>query len=163
MNNDDDDAVSIPSTPGAFRLEWDVFLSFRGEDTRKTITNNLYNSLQNHGIRVFRDDEGLRRGEEIAPSLLEAIDDSAASIVIISQNYASSRWCLEELSKICDCRRLILPVFYYVDPSDVRKQRGPFEEHFRNHEERFGKDTVTKWRKAMEKAGGISGWVFKHR
>lgn len=158
----DNDAVSESSTPGAFRLRWDVFLSFRGEDTRHTFTSNLYNSLESHGVRVFRDDDGLRRGDVIAPSLLEAIEDSAASIVIISPNYASSRWCLEELSKICDCRRLILPVFYYVDPSDVRKQRGPFEEHFRNHEERFGKDTVTKWRKAMEKAGGISGWVFKH-
>nr|XP_023884808.1 TMV resistance protein N-like [Quercus suber] len=158
---EDDDAVShIPSSPGAFRLLWDVFLSFRGEDTRHTFTSNLYTSLHNHGVRVFRDDDGLRRGDEIASSLLEAIEDSAASIVIISPNYASSKWCLEELSKICDCRRLILPVFYRVDPSDVRRQKGPFEEHFRQHEERFGEDKVLKWRKAMETVGGRAGWVF---
>ncbi|KAM3706568.1 hypothetical protein ACJW31_03G159800 [Castanea mollissima] len=160
---DDDAAYNIPSTPGAFRLQWDVFLSFRGEDTRHTFTSNLYSSLHNHGVRVFRDDDGLRRGDEIASSLLEAIEDSAASIVIISPNYASSKWCLEELSKICDCRRLILPVFYRVDPSDVRRQKGPFEEHFRKHEERFGEDKVLKWRKAMETVGGRAGWVFTNR
>ncbi|KAF3973228.1 hypothetical protein CMV_003337 [Castanea mollissima] len=65
---DDDAAYNIPSTPGAFRLQWDVFLSFRGEDTRHTFTSNLYSSLHNHGVRVFRDDDGLRRGDEIASS-----------------------------------------------------------------------------------------------
>jgi hypothetical protein len=159
----DNDAVSISSAPGASRHRWDVFLSFKGEDTRHTITPKLYDSLEKHGVRVFREDEGLRRGDEIAPSLLEAIEDSAASIVILSPNYASSRWCLQELSKICECRRLILPVFYRVDPSHVRKQGGPFEEHFRNHEERVGRDEVSRWRRAMEKAGGIAGWVVNNR
>ncbi|XP_059446014.1 disease resistance protein RPV1-like [Corylus avellana] len=156
----DNDAVSISSAPGATRHRCDVFLSFRDDDTRDPFTFNLYDALEKHGVRVFLDDEGLRRGDEIAPSLLEAIDDSAASIVIFSPNYASSRWCLEELSKICECRRLILPVFYQVYPSDVRRQKGPFEEHFRRHENRFGKDVVSRWSRAMAKAGGISGWVF---
>jgi hypothetical protein len=160
MDNDD---VSISSAPGASRHRWDVFLSFRGKDVRHPFTFNLYDSLEKLGVRVFRDDQGLRRGDEINPSLLEAIDDSAASIVILSPNYASSRWCLDELSKICECRRLLLPVFYKVDPSDVRRQKGPFEEHFIKHENRYGKDVVSRWRRALEKAGGISGWVFNNR
>jgi hypothetical protein len=162
----DNGAVSINSSaPGASGNRWDVFLSFRGEDTRHTFTSNFYASLEKHGVRVFHHDVGLRRGDEIAPSLLEAIEDSAAFIVILSPNYASSGWCLEELSKICECRRgiMILPVFYRVDPSHVRRQGGPFEEHFRNHEERFGRDEVSRWRRAMEKAGGIAGWVFNNR
>ncbi|KAH7515830.1 hypothetical protein FEM48_Zijuj10G0067900 [Ziziphus jujuba var. spinosa] len=158
-----DDVVS--AAPGAFRLRWDVFLSFRGEDTRGTITKNIYESLLKHGVRVFLDNDGLNRGDEIAPSLLEAIEDSAACIVVFSPRYADSRWCLEELAKISECRRLILPVFYGVDPSDVRRQRGPFEEHFRIHEERFGVERVLRWRKAMDKVGGIAGfhlWVFRN-
>ncbi|XWS34909.1 hypothetical protein CRYUN_Cryun21dG0077700 [Craigia yunnanensis] len=151
----------VSTTPASFRLRWDVFLSFRGEDTRHGITKNLYSSLEEKGVRVFRDDDGLNRGDEISPSLLEAIEDSAASIVILSQNYASSHWCLEELARICELRRLILPIFYEVDPSDVRRQRGPFEEHFCSHENRFGKDRVMKWRTAMEKVGGIAGFPFK--
>lgn len=159
-----DDVVS--AAPGAFRLRWDVFLSFRGEDTRGTITKNIYESLLKHGVRVFLDNDGLNRGDEIAPSLLEAIEDSAACIVVFSPRYADSRWCLEELAKISECRRLILPVFYGVDPSDVRRQRAPFGEHFRIHEERFGVERVLRWRKAMDKVGGIAGfhlWVFRNR
>ncbi|XP_022733870.1 disease resistance protein TAO1-like [Durio zibethinus] len=153
----------VPSTPLSFRLRWDVFLSFRGEDTRHGITQKLYSSLVEKGVRVFRDDDGLNRGDEISPRLLEAIEDSAASVVILSQNYASSHWCLEELARICQLRRLILPVFYGVDPSHVRRQRGPFVEAFCSHENRFGKETVMKWRRAMEKVGGIAGFVFTNK
>ncbi|XP_050276920.1 disease resistance protein RPV1-like isoform X2 [Quercus robur] len=162
MEDHNDDAISSSE---ASRLRWHVFLSFRGEDTRYPFINNLYTTLHNKGIRAFRDDDGLRRGDEIAPTLLDAIEESAASIVIISQNYASSRWCLEELSKICECKRLILPVFYLVDPSDVRKQRGPFfGKHFREHEEKgIEKEKVTKWREAMETAGGKAGFVFQDK
>ncbi|XP_065860930.1 disease resistance protein RPV1 [Euphorbia lathyris] len=150
----DDDPTSAPS----FRFRWDVFLSFRGEDTRHNFTEDLYRKLQKHGVRAFRDDEELQRGEEIAPSLLDAIEDSAAAIAVISKRYADSRWCLEELARILECKRFLLPVFYQVDPSDVRKQKGPFEKDFRILEERFGVDKVLRWRNAMEKAGGISGW-----
>ncbi|GLT86355.1 hypothetical protein SLE2022_045000 [Rubroshorea leprosula] len=145
-----------------FRLRWDVFLSFRGEDTRHGITKNLYHELKSHGVRVFMDDDGLRRGEEISPSLLQAIEDSAASIVIISPDYASSRWCLEELARICELKRLILPVFYSVDPSDVRHQRGSFLVAFRRHEARYvdEMEKVLRWRKAIRKVADTAGWVF---
>ncbi|EEF42237.1 leucine-rich repeat containing protein, putative [Ricinus communis] len=154
----DGDATSTPS----FRYRWDVFLSFRGEDTRHTFTENLYRELIKHGVRTFRDDEELQRGDEIAPSLLDAIEDSAAAIAVISKRYADSRWCLEELARIIECRRLLLlPVFHQVDPSDVRKQTGPFERDFKRLEERFGVEKVGRWRNAMNKAGGISGWDSK--
>ena len=74
---------------------------------------------------------------------------------------------LEELSKICECKRLILPVFYQVDPSDVRKQGGPFfGKHFREHEEKviekkIEEGKVKKWREAMKTAGGKAGYVSK--
>ncbi|XP_041011282.1 disease resistance protein RPV1-like [Juglans microcarpa x Juglans regia] len=155
----DEDAVSISST-STLRLRWDVFLSFKGEDTRHTFTNTLYKLLEESGARVF---EGLRGGDEIKPGLFEAIEDLAASIAIISPNYASSHWCLEELSKICEYRRLLLPVFYRVNPPDVRQQKGPFEEHFRNHEKTYEEDKVRCWRRAMEKAGATVGWPFDKR
>ncbi|KAL5562981.1 hypothetical protein UlMin_032728 [Ulmus minor] len=156
MESDD----SASSTTVAFRLRWDVFLSFRGEDTRDTFTNLLYDSLAKDGVRVFLDDDGLNRGDEIAPSLPEAIEDSAAAIVVLSPKYGDSR-CLEELAKICECGKLILPVFYQVDPSHVRRQKGPFEDDFRNHEKKFESHEVLKWRKAMEKVGGIAGYIVE--
>ncbi|KAI9126312.1 hypothetical protein K1719_002733 [Acacia pycnantha] len=156
------DGHVISSTLGAFRLRWDVFLSFRGADTRNCFTIPLYNALQSRGVRVFLDDVGLNRGDHIAPSLIEAIRDSAASIIVVSPDYASSHWCLEELAEICDCRRLILPVFFNVNPRDVRKQGGPFEDSFEDHKAKRREEDVLRWRKAMEKVGGIAGFPFSH-
>ncbi|KAI3467433.1 hypothetical protein Pfo_024096 [Paulownia fortunei] len=141
----------------AYRYSWDVFLSFRGEDTRHGFIADLYDELVRHGVRAFRDDEGMERGDEIAPTLLAAIEDSAAAIAVISENYANSKWCLEELAKIYECRKLMIPVFYNVDPSDVRWQRGSFEVDFQKHEREVEAAKVERWRNAMNRAGNISG------
>ncbi|KAH0754011.1 hypothetical protein KY290_024281 [Solanum tuberosum] len=148
--------ASLPS----LRLYYDIFLSFRGEDTRNNITNNLYNALYSKGIRVFRDSEGLTQGDEISTGLIEAINDSAAVIAIISPNYASSRWCLEELATIYELGKLVLPLFYRVNPSDVRRQLGPFLDGFRDLERKFSPEKMMRWRNAMERVGGVSGWVY---
>ncbi|XP_048138544.1 disease resistance protein RUN1-like [Rhodamnia argentea] len=79
---------------------YEVFLSFRGEDTRKGFTDHLYTSLVNAGIRVFRDDNELRVGEEIGPELLCSITQSKISIPIFSENYTSSKW---EIGKCYQC------------------------------------------------------------
>ncbi|KAH1152335.1 hypothetical protein AAZX31_16G191700 [Glycine max] len=51
----------------------DVFLSFRGEDTRNGFTGNLYKALCDKGIHTFFDEDKLHSGEEIKPTLLKAI------------------------------------------------------------------------------------------
>ncbi|KAK2632169.1 hypothetical protein EUGRSUZ_L01909, partial [Eucalyptus grandis] len=154
---EEDDALS------SSRYRYDVFLSFRGADTRHGVTDSLYRELALNGVRAFRDEEGLEGGEEISSGLLEGIDDSAAAVAVISENYAESRWCLEELAYIVERRKLLLPVFYNVDPSHVRRQAGPFERGFQKHEGRYGAEVVRPWRTAMEKAGGISGWDSRSR
>lgn len=78
--------------------EYEVFLSFRGPDTRKGFTDFLYHAFLDAGIRAFRDDEDLRIGEEIGGKLLQAIEQSKISVPIFSKNYASSKWCLKELA-----------------------------------------------------------------
>ncbi|RVW12070.1 TMV resistance protein N [Vitis vinifera] len=112
------------------------------------------------GVRTFRDDEGLERGGEIQPSLLKAIEDSMNSVVVFSQNYAHSKWCLDELDKIMrsrkEKRQMVLPVFYHVDPSDVRKQKGSFEEAFARYGE-VTEERVLRWRKALTEAANLAG------
>ena len=102
------------------------FLSFSGKDTRKKITNHLYSALIQAEIHTFRDNNELPRGEEISPQLPRAIEGSRIFVVVFSTNHASSRWCLDELVKITECRQkihqVVLPIFYDTDPSDVRKQ-----------------------------------------
>lgn len=144
-----------PNTP-----YW-VFLSFRGKDTRNNITSHIYSHLEHEGVKTFMDDDGLRRGEEISAELLNAIHESKICVIIFSENYGDSRWCLDELLEIMEMRANgqvgVLPVFYDVAPSTVRYQTGAFEVAFQKHQLRYGDDIVWKWRKALEAACHISG------
>ncbi|KAH9782318.1 hypothetical protein KPL71_008848 [Citrus sinensis] len=84
--------------------KYDVFVSFRGEDTRDNFTSHLYSALSRQNIQTFIDDQ-LNRGDEISESLVNAIEASAISVIIFSESYASSRWCLDELVKILECKK----------------------------------------------------------
>ncbi|GJV01514.1 TMV resistance protein N-like protein isoform X1 [Tanacetum coccineum] len=143
---------------------YEVFLSFRGEDTRKTFVDHLYTSLVQHGIHTYKDDETLPRGESIGPALLKAIRESQIAVIVFSENYADSSWCLDELAYIMECmgtrRQIVMPVFYDVDPSDVRRQKGKYGEAFSKHQSE-NNNKVESWRKALAAAGNLSGWVPK--
>ncbi|BFG41361.1 hypothetical protein CerSpe_276350 [Prunus speciosa] len=140
----------------------DVFLSFRGEDTRLSFVSHLYHELQLRGIKTFKDDPKLERGTPISSELFNTIEDSRLAIVVLSPNYASSSWCLDELTKILQCMKskgTILPVFYNVDPSHVRKQSGSFADALAEHEKRFREDIdkVKRWRDALTEVANLSG------
>ncbi|XP_024966524.1 TMV resistance protein N-like [Cynara cardunculus var. scolymus] len=143
---------------------YDVFLSFRGKDTRHNFVNRLYAALVRRGIYAFKDDEMIRRGKLISTELLKAIEQSMFAVVIFSENYANSSWCLDELAKIIECQdrmgQKVLPVFYHVNPSDVRGQKRDFATAFQQHEEEFtgNMDKVSKWRDALAAAANLSGW-----
>ena len=154
------------STPS---WKYDVFLSFRGEETRNTFTDHLYDALKKKGIITFRDEEKLETGKSISLELFKAIEDSCIALVILSKNYASSTWCLDELGKIVDCMKekgmTVLPVFYDVDPCDVRKQLKTFEKAFVAHEERFEEnmEKVEMWKTALTEVANLKGWHLVNR
>ena len=160
-----------PSSSFSSSRKWkyDVFLSFRGEDTRKNFTDHLYTTLTQKGIITFRDDKNLKRGESISPELLKAIEESMFAIVILSKNYASSTWCLDELVKIMDCRKkmdqTVLPIFYDVNPSEVRKQAGTYAQAFDEYEKRFkdNMDKVQTWRTTLTEVANLSGFSLQDR
>ncbi|XP_030923066.1 TMV resistance protein N-like [Quercus lobata] len=143
--------------------KFNVFLSFTGIDTRRGFTSHLYHALCQQGIDTFIDND-LKKGDKISDVLINIIENSTMSIIIFSENYASSTWCLDELAKIVECRnknnQIVQPVFYMVEPSYVRYQREKFEEALTKHEQRF-KNSVQRWRDALHEAAGYSGWHFK--
>ncbi|XP_049388264.1 disease resistance protein RUN1-like [Solanum stenotomum] len=155
------------SSSSSSHLYYDVFLSFRGEDTRKTFTGHLYTQLCQVGVHTFIDDDELRKGDVISTKLDKAIEQSRVAIVVFSENYASSSWCLDELVKILDCRaklvQVVLPIFYDVDPSQVRKQTGSFGEALAKHKDRlFGAERMEKWKAALTEAANLSGWDLRN-
>ena len=142
-----------------------MFLSFRGIDCRAKFISHLYTSLQNAGIYVFKDDDEIQRGDQISISLLKAIAQSRISIVVLSSNYANSRWCMSELDNIMEIGRregrMVIPVFYEVDPSEVRHQTGMFGDGFEKLISRISvdKDMKENWKRALLEVGGKAGFV----
>ncbi|KAL6283916.1 hypothetical protein ACE6H2_014845 [Prunus campanulata] len=164
------DRTSIEA-PSSRTWKYQVFLSFRGEDTRKGFTGHLHAALSAAGIRAFLDDNELERAKFIKKQLEQAIHGSMISIVVFSKRYADSSWCLDELVKIMECRerlgQKVIPLFYNVDASDARKQTGRFAQAFEKHEAgicegKLEKDKVQQWRNALSQASDLCGEDLKN-
>ncbi|KAM7461504.1 hypothetical protein LguiA_029625 [Lonicera macranthoides] len=168
------------ASSSTYRYNYQVFLSFRGIDTRKTFTDHLYTALVKAGLRTFRDDDEIERGKRLELELRKAIQVSRISIIVLSKNYASSKWCLDEVVTILDWSRTssgheVLPVFYDVDPSDVRNQRGTIGEAFARYEmelinadidDEKKKEWVEKvkgWKVALREVANLSGMALMNQ
>ncbi|MED6149839.1 hypothetical protein PIB30_066423 [Stylosanthes scabra] len=114
-------------------------------------------------IDTFRDSEELRIGEELEGSLLEAIQRSRMSILILCDGYPSSRWCLDELVKIMECsdngrKRPVLPVYFNVAKSDVQFQLNEYGKAMATHEEKGRYNhKLEAWKSALSEVGKIYG------
>ncbi|KAF8028126.1 hypothetical protein BT93_E0898 [Corymbia citriodora subsp. variegata] len=144
-----------------------VFLSFRGTDVRNNFLVHLYTALDMKGIYTYVDSEELRKGEKIGPALMKAIKESHMAVIIFSEDYASSSWCLEEVAKIMEYKEerdlMVFPVFYKVEPREVRTPRERYRDALVKHESKFGENSekVKRWKKALFDAGSLSGWCLK--
>lgn len=154
------------SSPSFPPRKYDVFLSFRGEDTRRSFTDHLFAALCRVGVHTFRDAEEVHKGEEISIELINTIKESMISVIIFSKNYASSSWCLRELEEILKCRKrvnqTVLPVFYDVKPSELRKQTGGFVDALTLHRQRFGDEQVNQWKDDLKEVADFSGWDLQN-
>ncbi|KAL2316768.1 hypothetical protein Fmac_030644 [Flemingia macrophylla] len=146
---------------------YDVFLSFSGEDTRYSFTGFLYNAFRREGFKIFMDEEGLEGGNQISEALMRAIEMSRLSIVVFSESYAYSTWCLDELAKIMECKstnnQMVWPIFHYVEKSDVCNQTKSYGEAIAAHEKNFGEDSekVQKWRRALSEIASLEGYHLR--
>ncbi|KAL4290165.1 hypothetical protein GQ457_14G025210 [Hibiscus cannabinus] len=145
-----------------------VFLSFRGEDTRLNFTAHLLKALEDRGISVFFDEKGLEKGKEsLSTALSRAIAASEISLIVLSKEYASSDSCLDELSytmyqrSIYSHGRIVIPIFYHINPSHVGNFGGSFKASFVKHEKTRPVDQVKRWKAAFAKVSEIPGWHIK--
>ncbi|CAI0628596.1 unnamed protein product [Linum tenue] len=151
------------SAPSSSPVEYEVFLSFRGPDVRENFADFLHKFLVRYKIRTFLDDEELRKGEKIAPSLVKAIEESKVYIPVLSPNYARSKWCLQELAQMMKCcnqgnGHIMLPIFFMVEPRDVRRQDGPYKAAFQHHRKKYDAETIDEWKEALQEVGAMKGW-----
>ncbi|CAL1376067.1 unnamed protein product [Linum trigynum] len=162
------DSQQPSPTPPLPSADYEVFLSFRGPDTRHQFSEILGLFLTKNKIRTFLDDNELRQGDRIAPSLAKAIEQSKIYIPILSLKYAESKWCLNELAEMVEREKrndghIILPIFYLVEPRDVGHQTGPYEVAFQQHARKYDAKTIQSWKNALQKVGKIKGWTVKSK
>jgi len=149
---------------------YDVILSFKEKDTRYSFSGYLYNALEQEGFKIFMNDK--RCNEDCFGSsqthVTEAIEKSRLSIIVLSENYAYSSSCLDELVMILDNMKtrnqLVWPIFYKVEPSDIRHQKNSYEKAMNEHENKFEKDSqkVKIWRPTLFEVANLKGWHFKY-
>ncbi|CAN6477770.1 unnamed protein product [Victoria cruziana] len=145
-------------------FRYDVFLSFRGEDTRKGFVGHLYKALKRREINAFMDNRGLGKGEPI-DKLLKAIRQSKIVLPIFSKRYAESIWCMREIAETVDVREkgrgqvVIIPIFFDVEPEDVWRW-------YRTSQGQFGSDASAddkkKWRRALREVKRIHGFTLSN-
>ncbi|CAI9278820.1 unnamed protein product [Lactuca saligna] len=111
---------------------------------------------------TIRDNEELEKGKQI-DELFKAIEESRFFIIVFSKNYASSSWCLKEVTKIMECQdekeQIAYPLFYDVEPSDIRYQTGPVGRVIFKHKTN---EQIKKWENALESASNLVGWNLKN-
>ncbi|KAK4708331.1 hypothetical protein R3W88_029256 [Solanum pinnatisectum] len=129
-----------------------VLLSYRTENTATAFTDHLYTALIQAGIQTFK--QGIDRNWKV-------------SVIIPTEGYALSQSCLEQLDVILKCKekldRSILPVFYDVDPSDIRKHKGKIGEALALHEQSSGRESVERWRQALAEIADFGGMVLQNQ
>ncbi|XP_042960764.1 disease resistance protein RUN1-like isoform X2 [Carya illinoinensis] len=160
-------ASSSSSSPSIRQWNHDVFLSFRGKDVRHNFISHLNCALRQSGIKTYMDGIDLERGEQISSELFKAVEESQISIIVFSKNYAESRWCLDELLKILECKKImkqiVLLIFYKVKPSEVRHQNGRFGEAFTKLGKIIKNDIkplMESWKEALEEVANFSGLEY---
>jgi hypothetical protein len=147
--------------------KYDVFISFRGEDTRAGFTSHLHAALNRSYLETYIDYR-IEKGNQVWTELVEAIKDSTLFLVVFSENYANSTWCLNEIVEIMECRNkneednvVVIPVFYQIEPSHVRKQTGSYGSALEKHKKQGGKNDdkiMQNWKNVLFQAANLSGF-----
>ncbi|GLJ33302.1 hypothetical protein SUGI_0670040 [Cryptomeria japonica] len=145
-----------PSTSGRStmperKLPYDIFINHRGPDAKKTLATDLYNTLNGMGLRVFLDSQELELGDYLPTEIEEVICRASLHIAILSPRYAQSPWCLAELSFMLKTCTPIVPIFYHVQPDDVRYAKGVYGHAFLEHEKkgRYTSKKLQEWKNAL--------------
>ncbi|ESQ46796.1 hypothetical protein EUTSA_v10027793mg [Eutrema salsugineum] len=153
-------ASSSPASPCAYIKRYDVFPSFNGPDVRKGLLSHLHDHFLRKEIKMYKDDK-MERCNTIKHELVKAIRESRVLMVLLSKNYASSIWCLDELVEILKCRKdkeqIVMPIFYDVDPFHVRTQSGDFGSAFEKTCENQTEEVKQRWVEALKCVTTIAG------
>ncbi|KAG0584090.1 hypothetical protein KC19_3G184300 [Ceratodon purpureus] len=150
------------STSGAVTENFDVFLNHRGPDVKATFVAHLEDALRCAGFRPFLDARSLMKGNPALKSIDQALDAAKVHVAVVSKRYAESKYCLNELVAMMRSRKPVIPVFYDVEPVDLRwVENGPFKEAFLKHKSRGRtQKKLQEWTDALRSLADITGFCL---
>lgn len=170
-------AASTSTAANPNNRAYDVFISHRGPEVKKTFASHLYRRLLSFGLRVFLDQPELERGDFIISQIESAIETASVQVAIFSPEYADSKWCLNELVSMLETDATVIPVFYKVEPTELRRTRGnagiyaealrrlekktSYEPQPEGEKSRHDSITIEKWSSALSRVAEKSGFELK--
>jgi len=143
---------------------YDVLINFSGEEIKKKFVSHLDSALSAVGFTTFLHHENAVKSTHIQQPILELC---RVAIIVFTKTYSESAWCLHQLQQIIQWHqtysRHVLPIYYEIEPSDVRLQKGDFGKAFKAtaHQTFSGQqleDAMSRWSHALTNAANIFGW-----
>ncbi|KAK4493038.1 hypothetical protein RD792_018145 [Penstemon davidsonii] len=158
-------SAAKPSSVGS-RCSYHVLLTFKSNNSTEIFVDKLYIALMESGIHTFRNCDKHETRKGFSLEMIQAVKQSEISVVIFSKEYAYSTWCLDQLVNILERKEkmghMILPVFYDVDPSHVRKQTGCYANVFLEYEDQIMATRVQQWRSSLRDVANLGGMVLEN-
>lgn len=117
---DDDGAAPPPARLSPSK--YDVFINHRGVDTKHNVARLLYDRIEHLSggrVRSFLDNKSMRPGDRLGESIDEGIRQCKVAVAIFSKRYFDSEFCLHELASIVESRKVLIPIFYGIKPSEL--------------------------------------------
>ncbi|XP_047154415.1 disease resistance protein RPV1-like [Vigna umbellata] len=157
--------MELASSSSKLQRKYDVLINFTEiEDIRKKFVSHLDSALSANGLTTLLHHENALQPLHIQQPILHLC---RVAIVVFTKTYSQSAWCLHQLQQIIEWHqtysRHVLPVYYEIEPSDVRLQKGDFGEAFKatahqTFSEQQLEDGVSRWSHALTKAANFFGW-----
>ena len=88
--------IKAPTNSSEIYYEYDAFVSYADEDS-KFIHNPLISNLEKEtGFKLCIHERDFIPGNDIASNITSAVHNSRKTVVVMSQNYRQSYWCMFE-------------------------------------------------------------------
>ncbi len=119
-------AISVPKYQAKTLPEYDVFISHANKD-KTEIVEDLYQSLDRLGIKIFYDKESLEWGDNWKDKILNGTKKAEFAIIVISENFFDREWTERELAEFLgrqdeNGQKLILPILHNINIGQLRKK-----------------------------------------
>ena len=157
-------SMELQSSTSKLPRMYDVAINFNGEDIQRKFVSHLDSALSAVAFTTFLHHPNALNPMHIQQPILNL---SRVAIVVFTKTYSQSAWCLHQLQQIIEwhqtyCRH-VLPVYYEIEPSDVRLQMADFGKAFKEtaHQTFSGQQLehgMSRWSQALTKAANLFGW-----